>query len=324
MANEFVARNGVIAQNNSIITGSLTVTAGITGSLLGTASYAITASSADSFNVRTSLTASNLLVSNTITAQTLVVQTITSSIEYSSGSNIFGSLLTNTQQFTGSVNITGSLSVAGNIVNNLTASYASNANLLDGLDSTVFATTGSNIFIGDQKITGSLFISASTSNTAINTNGDIILSGSLYASASYSSTAIRIIGNSIITGSQTITGSLTVTGSVNASRFTGSLFGSASYATTASYTVSASYAPVLLTTKINQVLSSSFSGNPKKATVTFSSSFANINYGVLVTGQDLRSWTIESKVVGSFIINSNSNVNLSGSTYWMATEYGEA
>jgi len=40
MANEFIARNGLIAQNNSTITGSLNVTAGITGSLLGTASTA--------------------------------------------------------------------------------------------------------------------------------------------------------------------------------------------------------------------------------------------------------------------------------------------
>lgn len=39
MANEFVARNGLIAQNNSTVTGSLNVTGGITGSLLGTASY---------------------------------------------------------------------------------------------------------------------------------------------------------------------------------------------------------------------------------------------------------------------------------------------
>ena len=40
MPNEFVARNGVIAQNNSTVTGSLTVTQGITGSLFGTASWA--------------------------------------------------------------------------------------------------------------------------------------------------------------------------------------------------------------------------------------------------------------------------------------------
>ena len=41
MANEFVARNGIIALNNSQITGSLNVSNGITGSLFGTASLAL-------------------------------------------------------------------------------------------------------------------------------------------------------------------------------------------------------------------------------------------------------------------------------------------
>ena len=54
---------------------------------------------------------SNLIVTGSITAQTLVVQTVTSSIVYSSGSNVFGNDITNTQTFTGSVNITGSLSL---------------------------------------------------------------------------------------------------------------------------------------------------------------------------------------------------------------------
>jgi len=44
MANEFIARNGLIAQNNSTVTGSLVVTDGITGSLYGTASWATNAS----------------------------------------------------------------------------------------------------------------------------------------------------------------------------------------------------------------------------------------------------------------------------------------
>jgi len=46
MANEFIARNGLIALDNSQITGSLSVSNGITGSLFGTASYATTALSA--------------------------------------------------------------------------------------------------------------------------------------------------------------------------------------------------------------------------------------------------------------------------------------
>ena len=65
-------------------------------------SYAATASSADDFTVR-----------GTLTAQRIVVQTITSSTEYVTGSTIFGSLLSNTHQFTGSVSITGSLGING-------------------------------------------------------------------------------------------------------------------------------------------------------------------------------------------------------------------
>ena len=53
----------------------------------------------------------------TLTAQTLVVQTITSSVVYSSGSNIFGNAIGNTQTFTGSVLVTGSLTIStgGNV-----------------------------------------------------------------------------------------------------------------------------------------------------------------------------------------------------------------
>ena len=73
--------------------------------------YATTGS--NSFRADQSITGS-LVVSSTITAQTLVVQTVTSSIVYSSGSNIFGNQLSNTQTMTGSVNITGSLNLYGN------------------------------------------------------------------------------------------------------------------------------------------------------------------------------------------------------------------
>ena len=81
----------------------------ISASLLNVvANYATTGS--NSFRANQSITGS-LVVSSTITAQTLVVQTVTSSIVYSSGSNNFGNQLANTQTFTGSVNITGSLTV---------------------------------------------------------------------------------------------------------------------------------------------------------------------------------------------------------------------
>jgi hypothetical protein len=88
----------------AVFSGSLTSTAGFTGSFSGTAtsaSFASTASSAD-----------DLLVRGTLTAQTLVVQTITSSVDFVTGSTRFGSISENTHQFTGSVSVSGSLTGA--------------------------------------------------------------------------------------------------------------------------------------------------------------------------------------------------------------------
>jgi hypothetical protein len=54
---------------------------------------------------------SNLIVTGSITAQTLVVQTITSSVDFVTGSTRFGSIAANTHVFTGSVLITGSIGI---------------------------------------------------------------------------------------------------------------------------------------------------------------------------------------------------------------------
>ena len=99
--------SGSDASLNSVSANSVTASI-FSGSLQGTSSWAtnaLTASSADNFTVR-----------NTLTAQTIVVQTITSSIDYVTGSSRFGSLISNTHQFTGSVSMTGSLTVAGHTV----------------------------------------------------------------------------------------------------------------------------------------------------------------------------------------------------------------
>jgi hypothetical protein len=56
----------------------------------------------------------SIITTGTITAQTLVVQTVTSSVIYSSGSNVFGNDIANTQVMTGSVTVTGSLAVITN------------------------------------------------------------------------------------------------------------------------------------------------------------------------------------------------------------------
>jgi hypothetical protein len=59
------------------------------------------------------LQSGSFTTTGTIIAQTINVQTVTSSVVYSSGSNVFGNDIGNSQRFTGSVLITGSLTIAG-------------------------------------------------------------------------------------------------------------------------------------------------------------------------------------------------------------------
>jgi hypothetical protein len=251
--------------------------------LAQTASFASTASSADNFLVR-----------GTLTAQTIIAQTITSSTDFVTGSTKFGTLTSNTHQFTGSVSVSGSLAANGSnviltnqtssmsvatasyvenaqtasfvqnavsssfastasfvalaqtasfvtlaqtasfvttaqtasfvtlaqtasfvqtaqtasyVLNAVSASYASNADLLDGKDSSTFATTGSNTFRGNQTVTGSLFTSGS--NTLV---GTTTLTGSFLVSGSTTQ-----IGNNTLLGNTTLSGSVTISGSANAS-----------------------------------------------------------------------------------------------------------
>ena len=116
MANEFVARNGLIAQDNSIISGSLIVTNGITGSISGTGSYANNANSASY-----SLTATS--ASYAVNASSAV----SSSYALDATSASFA---TTASYWTGSVNA-------------ITSSFATNAGLLNSTGSNGFTTTGS-------------------------------------------------------------------------------------------------------------------------------------------------------------------------------------
>ena len=313
------ADNFVIRADVFEFTGSVRVSGSITGSLFGTSSFAatasyalnvpptaswainaLTASSADSFFIRNGATFSgsinqsgSLNINGTLTATTIVVQTITASVEFLTGSTKFGDSATgDTHQFTGSVSISGSLSVVGLTVASgsftgsflgrysgsytgsytgsltgsllgtgswatsasraITASYADDSNLLDGLNSLAFlltssfnlysssinsfsgsiltytasinaktssfATTGSNIFIGNQTITGSLTLSSSAALELL-VIGDQTNTGSLR-----------------VTGSMALTGSLGILGAVSASSFTGSYTGSYTGSFTGRYT----------------------------------------------------------------------------------------
>ena len=116
--------------NSPTISGSLTVTGNIiaSGSItlsgsVASASYADTASfvalaqsASNAVSAATASFANAFTVASTLTAQTLVVQTITSSVLYSSGSNVFGNNVANTQTFTGSILASGSAFFGGNVL----------------------------------------------------------------------------------------------------------------------------------------------------------------------------------------------------------------
>lgn len=140
------------------------------------AEFAATASSADNFIVR-----------GTLTAQTIVAQTITSSTDYVTGSTIFGSQLSNTHQFTGSVSITGSFATAnatvsgsfsgsfqgnGSGLTNISASSVVGLNLFQIVSGSVTASVSedpNNLFLIKSGST-QYFNIASNSNTTISSN----------------------------------------------------------------------------------------------------------------------------------------------------------
>ena len=77
------------------------------------------------------------------------------------------------------------------------------------------------------------------------------------------------------------------------------------------------------TIRAGNIAAVSFTGNPRKYTVTFSPAFANTNYAVVVTGSsDDRVWTYETKTTTNVTINSNAAKALTGEVSWVASVNG--
>ena len=150
--------------------------------------------------------------SGTLTAQTLVVQTITSSILYTSGSNVFGNALSNTQTFTGSVNITGSShAIFGNVgigiaspaekIHVFGSSAATSPRILIQSHDTANATAGLTLYGRD------------VSN--VNKVSEIVTSGSDLTISVNSLERMRINSSGYVgIGTSNPTGSLDVSGSI--------------------------------------------------------------------------------------------------------------
>lgn len=191
------------ASNNATITDLLLETASInlaTASLLSyTASqnsrngtYATTGS-----NTFTGIQTvnSNLVVTGSITAQTLVVQTVTSSVDFVTGSTRFGSLAANTHVFTGSMSVTGSVTA--------TSFAGSGANLTSIPNAALTNSTISGIALGSNLAT--LTIGTGLSGTSYNGSGAVTIANSGVTSI-VAGTNISISG---ATGAVTITNGIT-------------------------------------------------------------------------------------------------------------------
>ena len=163
------------------------------------------------------ITGSNAIFTGTITAQKLVVQTVTSSVLYSSGSNIFGNDINNTQTFTGSLQITGSVRSTGNIITsgslNILATggqtlYFTNTGQLGSSGTGVHITMapGSNTTTLSQVVTTNNGLNVTPGGNAT-TYGLIVTSGSYPAA-----TLLRVGVNSlVVTGSNVGIGTTTPT-----------------------------------------------------------------------------------------------------------------
>jgi hypothetical protein len=112
MANEFIARNGLISQNNSTVTGSLIVTQGITGSFSGSGanlnSIPTTAIVGDFSRIATG----SVTASVTPTQFSVVSGSMTEFLVTGTGVTI-GSAITDIHKVTGSLLVTGSNTIIG-------------------------------------------------------------------------------------------------------------------------------------------------------------------------------------------------------------------
>ena len=126
--------------------------------------------------------------------------------------NISGSLdVSGSARFRSGLTVDGVINatISGTTSNAISSSFATNANLLDGKDSTEFVITGSNTFTANQIITGSLYVT-----------NDVVINGTSYNAASSGSSGTS--GSSGSNGSSGTSGSSGSNGSSGTSGSSGS------------------------------------------------------------------------------------------------------
>jgi hypothetical protein len=271
------------------------------------ASFASTASSADNFTVR-----------GTLTAQTIVVQTITSSTDFVTGSTRFGSLTSNTHQFTGSVGITGSLTVVGPVSASAftgsllgTASFSTTASYVLQAVSASFATSAANATTASYVLTAQTASFVTTAQTASYVLQAV--SASFATTARTASYVLQAISASFATTAASATTASYVLQAVSASFAT-----SAQTANTASYVVTAQTASFVTTAQtasyVLQAVSASFATSASRAvSASFATTAAFATNADLLDGAHLSilATTGSNTFIGNQTITGS--INISGS-----------
>jgi hypothetical protein len=189
-------------------------------------------------------------------------------------------------------------------------------------DGTTLTATGSftGSFVGDFTGTASWAESASQALTASFVRTAQTASYVLQAvSASFASTA------SFVQTAQTasyVLQAVSASFASTASYVTGSIFTSTNQALTASFALTSSFNSNLRASSASvSDFVSAGGGDYISNPIILSPAFPNTNYAITVTGEDARSWTIQSKLSSSFVINTNSITVLSGPVYWIAMQF---
>jgi hypothetical protein len=280
MANEFVARNGIIALDNSVISGSLIVTNGITGSFTGTASYAANAlSSSNSLTSSFAFQAANASsASNALSASFAFQAANASSASFATTASFAfntataaSASFTTTSSFAFNASTAASASFATNAANATTASHAVNA------VTSSFATQAAN---AANATTASHALNAVTASRALQANtASFATFASTAASASFASNTATAASASFATNASTAASASFATSAANATTASHAVNAvTASHAlnaVTASHAlnaVTASY--IRLAASASNALSASYALNSSNATSASYSNFA--------------------------------------------------
>jgi hypothetical protein len=306
---------GNIISDTHTVTGSLNVSGSITGSLLGTASFAVSASWAPGGGGA----AFPYVGRAVITGSLIVSASSTASAFIGSGSNVLTVDGVSGRLFSVSDSFTGSL-FSVNTVAGLPIIEAFSDNTVR------MGQYGTNVFYISQSRAG--FGKETALNATIDVSGSLIVSGSLTVITG-SSVQLQVlnagvkIGN-IVTDIHTVTGSLRVSGSI-----TGSLFGTASSAVSAAW-APAGAASATTTVTFNRVTGSyTFVLTDAGKAIEVSGS-TNVSHSLTIPASssvDFADGTYIDVILygtGSILFVTGSGVTLRSANNWirMGTRYG--